>query len=545
MDLLPWPRARSLRPPPGSIRSFAEDEVGRQWIGSRSHGITRMDRGAGEMVRYTAEPNGLPDDTAWALHYEAPGHLWVGSESGVSRLEVETGVWRTYRLEDLPPPPRVLTLFGDRWGSLWAAGDFDLHRYDRDSDAFPKIELGVESRVLALTDDSTGRLFVGTEGDGVLILDARDGRRQGDGVGGGAMQGSPQGTVSALVTVSGSPETVWAATLESGLYRLEADGYWSHFGRAQGLPSESIWALQAEDDGNLWLSTGLETLRYDPRTHTTLTFQGADGLPSLVHRRASFETRGGEFLFGGLDGFVAFSPDSVRVDTTPPSIVLTDFRIGNESMPPRAQQEDSPLARSITLAEEVTLDHRQNDFTLELAALHFGDPERNRFAYRLEGVDIDWIEVPAERSFARYSGLPAGRYVFRARAANRDGIWSQEEARLEVRILPAPWRSWWAWTLYALAVVGLVAWWIRIRVVRLELEKELQQKELKILRGLLPICATCKKIRDDEGDWEPLETYLDARSEAQFSHGICPQCAKEHYGFDVEKARATASASKK
>ena len=548
---------RDLSAPAGSIRSFTEDGQGRLWVGTRRHGVARLDREAGETVFYSIQPDRIqpdridPDDsrrdgprpghtsrgTAWALSYEAPDRLWVGSERGLARLEISTGRWTLIETPEGGLSERIVTLFRDRSGTLWAGGDDGLYRHDPASDTLKPIMQSVGARILALGEDpgeepregGGGRLYVGTERGGLSIFDTESGERLGHWPGEHfALDRSSEGVITSFVIQAGDPgPTVWVGTLGAGLMRLGPDGTWSRFGPEHGLPSNTVRTLLAEPDGSLWLSTGIETMRFDPRSGDLRSFQAADGLPSVVHTKAAFQNRQGEFFLGGLDGFVAFFPDSVPLDTAPPRIVPADFRIGNQSVAPRARQPDSPLEQSITLVDTVTLNHAQNDFSIELAAIHFGDPARNRYAYRLDGVDSDWIEVSAERSFARYSGIPAGHHVFRAKAASRDGVWSEEEARIEIHVLPPPWASWWAFSLYGSAFLGLIAWWIHTKTARLKLEKELQEKELKVLRGMLPICASCKKIRDDDGEWESLERYLGSHSDAKLTHGICPQCADE------------------
>ncbi|MEM7583472.1 MAG: two-component regulator propeller domain-containing protein, partial [Acidobacteriota bacterium] len=489
--------ARGVSAPLGNIRSFVEDAQGRLWIGSRSHGIARLDRERGETLTFLADPEtdeGMPDNTAWALSYEAPGRLWVGGESGLARLDIETGQWHRFSSPANYVSPRVVDLFRDRAGTLWAGNDYGIYRFDAATDALESIDLGLASRVLTITDDASGRLFLGTENAGIIALDQRSGKRLQHWPGENFAPGEAIGSISTLMTIpgaKGADETLWAASPQSGLFKLEGDGTWSHFGVEQGLPSESIQAILAEPGGTFWISTGAETFQFQPQTGFVRSFGSADGWPSVIHARAAYRSPGGELFFGGLDGFVAFLPQSIRQDTAPPRVILTDFRLGNRSMGPKVRDPQSPLEKSITAVEEVTLRHDQNDFSIELAALHFGDPARNRFAYQLEGVDSEWVETSAERSFARYSGIPAGRHLFRAKAANRDRVWSQEEAQLRVNVLPAPWRSGWAYLLYGLAAVGLVVAWIRTKTARLKLEKELQEKELKILRGLLPICSSC------------------------------------------------------
>ncbi len=121
------------------------------------------------------------------------------------------------------------------------------------------------------------------------------------------------------------------------------------------------------------------------------------------------------------------------------------------------------------------LDHRHNIFAFELAALHYGDPHRNRYAYRLEGFDQRWIETDAEHRIAQYTNLDAGNYTFRAKASNQHGIWNEDGLTVRLTVLPPPWKSWWAYTLYGLALAAIV--WGYLRAQRRELERERRAAE--------------------------------------------------------------------
>ncbi|MEM8996533.1 MAG: two-component regulator propeller domain-containing protein, partial [Acidobacteriota bacterium] len=159
---------RDVSAPAGSIRSFAQDELGRLWVGTRSHGLARMDRRGGETVSFsTADASGIPDDTVWALSYEAPDRLWVGGETGLSRLRISDGAWSRLPTPTDADSPRIVSFFRDRRGTLWVGGDGDIFRHDAATDAMVRVDKPVGARVLAMTDDADGRLYVGTEGDGV------------------------------------------------------------------------------------------------------------------------------------------------------------------------------------------------------------------------------------------------------------------------------------------------------------------------------------------------------------------------------------------
>ncbi|MEM1181981.1 MAG: two-component regulator propeller domain-containing protein, partial [Acidobacteriota bacterium] len=378
--------------PAGGIRSFDEDEQGRLWVGSRSYGLARLDRRAGETVYFTAAPGreaSLPDNTIWAIQYEPPGRLWVGTESGLSALEVGTGVGRFYPLPTATVSDRITSLLLDRRGTLWAAGYEGLYRLDRASESLEAVPLdsteadlrALEDRINDLVEGSSGQLYLATEA-GVLRLEA-DGRQSRLWpIEDFAVDSNVPSSVSTLAvqpSEDGQPGELWACTLEGGLFQLDpSTDRWR--GRGLDIPEPFIQTMEAGADGTLWISSGLATHRLDLSTGALNRFGVSDGFPEIVHLRASYQSPSGELFFGGSDGFVAFDPKHVRIDGADPSLVLAEFSIGDRSILPRAHDADSPLASSITVVEDVVLRHFENDFSIELAALHFGDQMMNRYA---------------------------------------------------------------------------------------------------------------------------------------------------------------------
>jgi hypothetical protein len=164
-------------------------------------------------------------------------------------------------------------------------------------------------------------------------------------------------------------------------------------------------------------------------------------------------------------------------------------------------------------------------------------PERMRFRYRLDGFDPgpDWTEAGTQR-VAFYTNLPPGDYAFRVRAANGDGVWNEQGATLRFTVRPHLWETgtFRALCVLALVLAGATAYQWRIRRIRaLARELEARVKEavahIQTLKGLLPICASCKKIRDDGGYWNQIESYVSEHSGAEFSHSICPECMRKLY----------------
>jgi hypothetical protein len=212
-------------------------------------------------------------------------------------------------------------------------------------------------------------------------------------------------------------------------------------------------------------------------------------------------------------------------------VVLTGLQLFNQPVP--VGKIGSPLATTtITEAQALTLSYRDSVVTFEFAALDFVAPSKHQYKYRLEGFDAAWNEVGSRR-IATYTNLPPGNYVLRVAASNNDGLWNEDGVRLPIRVLPPFWRT---WSFQSMLVLGLLGaslgahrWRVRQHLLAEGVLKERVQEalaEIKTLSGLLPICAWCKRIRADDGRWKQIEAYVKDHTQADFSHGICPECAE-------------------
>jgi signal transduction histidine kinase len=158
-------------------------------------------------------------------------------------------------------------------------------------------------------------------------------------------------------------------------------------------------------------------------------------------------------FFGFSNGAISFFPDEIVDNTTPPLVVLTDFRLFGT---PVSVAGDSVLKESISVASSITLPPRQNTFSLEFAALSFRSPERNRYRIRLENFEKRWNEISSNRRFTTYTGVAPGEYLFRVQASNGRGTWNETGASLRIRILPPWWSTWWFRAASAAAVLMML-----------------------------------------------------------------------------------------
>ncbi|EDN70030.1 two-component system sensor histidine kinase/response regulator [Beggiatoa sp. PS] len=169
----------------------------------------------------------------------------------------------------------------------------------------------------------------------------------------------------------------------------------------------------------------------------------------------------------------AFYPEQVKSNPFVPPVVITDFKIFNQSVP---LGEDSPLQRHISETREITLSYKQSFFSFEFAALNFLQPTKNQYAYQLEGFDQEWNKIGTRRN-AYYTNVPHGTYLFRVKGSNNDGIWNESGNAIKITLLPPPWKTWWAYTLYIFTILAIIISYVwkqkqKLREKQQELERE-------------------------------------------------------------------------
>ncbi len=470
-----------------SIWAIYEDRAGALWVGTYDSGLDRLDRERGAVVHYPPDPDdpgALPNGTVSAVVEDGSGRLWVGTWGGLSRLDrgpgEEPGRFVTYRHDPADPEslsdPGVATLHLDGSDRLWVGTYSGLDRYDPAGDRFLRYptdsrdpESVGEAGITAICEGPDGELWLGTEKDGLYRRDPESGRfeqyRHDP-----ARRDSLSSDSIASVHVDRAG-FLWAGTYGGGLSRLgrgrhsPASARFTRHREKDGLSNDSVLGILEDAEGHLWLATNQGLSRFDPVAESFRNYGVDDGLQGTVYSSGSaFQSAGGEMFFGGVRGLDAFFPERVASDPHPPPVVITGLRRFNRTRP-LASVRLEPLPAG----GELVLSHRDYALGFEFAALHYKSPRGNRYAYLLEGFDPGWIEVDAARRSARYSSLPAGRYVFRVRASNSDGAWNEQGAQVRIRVLPPPWKTWWAYALYALAVAAAVAGyagWQRRKVER-------------------------------------------------------------------------------
>ncbi|HEY69580.1 MAG TPA: response regulator [Anaerolineae bacterium] len=460
-----------------SIWGFAESASGVLWIATNGGGLNRFDRQYDRWRHFLhdpEDPSSLSNDIIYSLFQDREGILWIGTGgSGVDRFDP-----RKEQFEHIGLPGLVLSVFEDREGMLWIGSTGGLFSFDRATQQFtsypsdPADDSSLSSDAVShVTEDQEGQLWISTITGGINRFDRQTEQFR-------PYRHDPENSNSLIhdMVISIYADTkgiLWIATAE-GLDRFDPTAEtFVHYGERDGLPGALVYGILEDDQGYLWLSTNAGLSQFDPQNEIFKNYDVADGLQSNeFNQGALFKSTRGEMFFGGLNGFNYFFPDQINRSSYIPPIVITNFELFNE---PVGIGGGSPLQHSITETSEIELDWTQDFFSFEFASLHYSLPDRNQYAYMMQGLDKDWNEVGTRR-FAGYTSVPPGEYTFRVRGTNSDGIWNQEGASIGITITPPFWQTWPFRFLIAALIIGgsLGGFALRIRYI------EGQRKQLAI-----------------------------------------------------------------
>ncbi len=401
-----------------SISSIAEDENGCIWIGTRGGGLNKFDKKSSEFTQYL-ESEQIPESEGLnfinGICYDSPGTLWIATfDKGLIKFDIHTESYTNFRSN----PGDSTTLSGDYilriykkdyrylWIGIWGGG---LNAYDLTTNSFIRF-MNDPARPKSISGNIVHYIYE---------------------------------------TSNKSGKTIWVGTSEGLSYMQISDtlslpGKFDHFFIEDGLPGNVIYAILEDNSGNLWLSSNQGLSKLNPRTKTFKNYDRSDGLQSNeFNAGACLKLKNGQLLFGGINGFNIFHPDSIKVSSFNPPLVFTSFKVFNK-----------PLFPGTYLPNEkyISLSYKQNFFSFEFAALDYRQSSKNQYAYKMEGIDDDWV-MAGTRHYASYTKIEPGEYKFMIKGTNGDGVWSKNTSSLTIRIKPPYWKTWWSKILAVMLVI--------------------------------------------------------------------------------------------
>jgi ligand-binding sensor domain-containing protein len=463
------------------VWSICEDREGILWIGTHGGGLNRFDRRTGRYTHYRYDrndPTSIGSDIVRNVFIDRSGVFWIGTHGGgLNRFDPDTD--RFVRFQNDPDEPASISsnelryIYEDHQGVLWiGTNGGGLNKFDRASETFTRYRSDPNDPtslsndyIRVIYEDSDGNFWIGTQGGGLEKFDRQAGtfthyRHDPE----NANSISNDFVFSIHEDASG---TLWLGTWGGGLARFDrTTETFKHYTEKDGLPTNSIYGLLEDGDGNFWISTNYGVAKFDPRTERLKHYTEEDGLQSNeFNGSAFFKSASGEMFFGGIDGFNSFYPEDIKDNPFIPPVVITSFLKLNKKV---------KLDSAISEMHKLTLSHKDYVFSFEFSSLDFTAPVKNAYAYKMEGLDEEWIFTDSEKRFATYTTLAPGKYRFRVKGSNNDGVWNEDGTAIELIITPPLWRTFWFQALVILSVLSLVIFLYQRRLRNVRMAAELR-----------------------------------------------------------------------
>lgn len=436
------------------VREICESNDGTLWIGTEDKGL----------FNYNPENGKIKPFKHPAIYQNIHGlcldgdDLWVGTFSGgLNRVNLHTKQVRHYakgESENSMAANDVFTICRTTAGDVWIGTTSGLLKYNRPTDDFTRIPQLENMFTYNILEDFNGNLWFATFSNGVFCYDVRNQQWRNYLFHEDDSTSLPYNKVISIY--EDSKKRLWFMTLGEGFcrYNPETDNF-TRYDMSKGFPSNTIYKMVEDKRGDLWITSNYGLIRFNPDTGSKHVYTTANGLLSnQFNFQSGHIDKKGRIYLGSINGLIAFDPETFVENTFLPPVVITDFYLFNKRI--SAGSPDSPLKKSITYADGIELDSDQNSFSFQVAALSYQAPEMNGLEYKLEGFDRDWYAV-GRNAIINYSNLSYGHYTLRIKASNSDGKWNGAERVLDIHIRPPFYLSAWAYAVYAVLALCLLA----------------------------------------------------------------------------------------
>ncbi|MEW5798133.1 MAG: two-component regulator propeller domain-containing protein [Bacteroidota bacterium] len=438
----------------GMFPSCIHDRAGNAWL-LTNVGLFFHKKDSADVRLISTTPRQYNSMPAWStsrVYEDREGEIWIGTVGGISKLNKPTYTFEYYRIYP---------------GQEISSDDLNLSSY---------------KDITAIFQDKRGMVWIGTPANGLFRLDPATNEihnfvnRDGD------LRSLSSNHVLSICEDPFAPDSIlWIGTDGGGLNRFNVHtGTFSSFTQRNNFPNNVAYGILTDKNNFFWISTNFGLIKMNPKTYEWKQYDVHDGLQSNEFNRNEFyKAPEGKMYFGGIYGYNGFFPETIYDNPVVPHVVLTEFSIFNKTITHSSKQ--SPLRMSISETRSITLEYSQNMFTLEFAALEFSAPLKNKYAYKLEGFNDDWIYSGTQRQ-ATYTNLDPGEYTFRVKASNGDGVWNDKGTSLAITILPPFYMTWWFRGIVILffAAAGPSVYFLRVNQLKREQKRQHEVSQMLI-----------------------------------------------------------------
>ncbi|HKL08010.1 MAG TPA: two-component regulator propeller domain-containing protein [Bacteroidales bacterium] len=448
------------------------------WVGTWGTGLHTFNRNTNKVTRFFTGNSSLKNDYVHKIFKSNDGDYWLGTQDGISFFDKEENVFSTFEnnnISQILNKNRIYDIIESDSGNFWIGTKYGLHNIKNDSivksyiandDDEPSISSNL---VYDLLLDSKNNLWIATD-HGLNKLDLISGNIEKYFKSNAYCEDCLSSNEILCLYEDTINHDLWLGTV-NGLNKMNLQTKrFVVYTEKDGLPNNLIYSILADDDRNLWMSTNRGLSMFNPEDESFSNFNVADGVQdSEFNLGAYFKSSSGEIFFGGIAGLNSFYPDSIQINENVPKIAITSIELLANDRLKRVSVGENNFIR---------IPYRNNLITIEFAALDFTNPAKNSYAYKMKGIEEEWINL-GNRRYATFSNLPPGKYTFRVKGANSDYVWNEKGALLEIEVLTPFWRTKLAFAFYILLILFMIFWIIQYRTKTLRRSnQELKEKEL-------------------------------------------------------------------
>ncbi|MVM31453.1 response regulator [Spirosoma sp. HMF4905] len=430
------------------VSAIFQASNGTTWIGTRYYGLYLLNRQTGSALKRL--PNNL-DVTDWggisieSITEDQFGSIWVATfNGGIHQFNRQGHHLKTYKQPILPTHQFTALFYDTHQQILWAS--------TRDAGVL-KLQVSPDGlRLLKQFKHEPNNLnSLSTNYAWPLLKD-----RQG---------------------------SLWIGTIGGGLHRLTAtkNGQETIERYSKWVPETDVESLLTDDAGNLWIG-GAGLYKFNPLTKRLFHYDVSDGLQSNSFKvGAACRATDGTLYFGGTNGITYFKPGALQPNPYPPLVQITALRILNQPVGIGDTLNGRVLLnKPFDKPQAIRLNASENDFSVEFVGLNYANPQKQQYAYQLEGYNSTWVQAAPGQRTASFANLPAGDYIFLVKASNDDGVWSTRPAVLHFTILPPWWKTWWAYLIYLALFAGALLLYREIEMTQQALKNKLTLEQFKV-----------------------------------------------------------------
>ncbi|MBN2521026.1 MAG: hypothetical protein JXB17_11005, partial [Bacteroidales bacterium] len=469
------------------VMEFQEDHNGYIWIATDGGGLNKFDPETGKFEYYNSKNSNLNKDVLPTVFVDSQNNIWVGAWSGgFSLFDRRTKSFHTFTSENSNlSNNNVFDINEDRKGNLWIATQKGLNKFNKKARSFTiyneKNSDLIFNQIELIKEDNNGNILIGSF-QGLSIFNPETEKFLN-------YTHNPENDNSIsnnfITSIFEEDSIILWITTTNGLNKLNRKtNQITRYFKTNGLPNDLILGIEKDNNGCLWISTNGGLSKFDPKKETFKNYTKEDGLQGNTFiKKSHYKSSDGKLYFGGTNGFNVFNPNDIIENKAIPPIIITDFQIFNK--PVKINAEGSPLKKHIDQTKEIILSYKQTVFSFEYVALNYTSSSKNQYAYMLEGFDPDpdnyrdgWNYVGTRR-LATYTNINPGKYIFRVKGSNNDGIWNETGASIKITILPPWWKTIWFRIILALLIITGPITFYFIRINSLKRQQQFLEQKVK------------------------------------------------------------------